>query len=933
MAKMKLKKTLYVGVGGTGAEAVLKAKCNFIDAYGEIPPMVGFLVIDTNTGTDNLNATARNGQIIKFEPDEIQIITVRDASSVYQMHKSEFAWLPEQNVQYLTGIRATGAGQVRSNGRFILRHNARILQGVISNAVNKINRPIPLSSRYSVDLDKGNVEYATMIYVVGSVAGGTGSGMLVDIMCLINKTMKNKGNAYEVYPWLVLPDIFRAISDGPSMANTYPNAFGAIKELDYLMHLKLSSRPIDFKYDTITEPPAVAAFMFNYVKRDGVAFPEMEQLTDVLGKSMFLPANNMGDEFTGPFDNVRANRFSDAFQIENKQAWGVSCGSAELIYDNQAVGHVLNHRLIIRICKSLMNGQSTGITEANNFVDDPNVLIRENEGKDNVIDALLEPNPQGSMYFDENTTDSDVQAFICQNTDQSILNIVLKNYNNKVANTKQQLQTYVIRLLNSKNGISDASGFLSNLLDIIALCSGEMENEKNTLTNEDFTPNWQSILSQIPNTGLSRMINGRVNQANAQLAQEEVNNYIVRQKELIRRDYAIQFYAAIVDDIKQWQQRINTLKNFLRSIVSTEAQYVNNIINNSQSKSKFAIFLHKDDVAHASLDNEFDYETAFVSDMQKKYPSLGIAQLLGQDQENVRRIIDEHTRNSQTIISAVNVSIEDKLKIMPKEKVDEYLQEVLALATPMWKWNTQGYTKQHYATDEYIIVGVPDRGNTVVSTHAAELVIGNNKPKFASTYRTDRIMIMRIEDLLPIYAVNNFLTYKGETEEKAKNPNSMCPFTDAQWHFRMEQEHFDVMPTQETDNTLKMWVMGFIFNLIQFDESTQQYYTTSTEHGDAMNMYRLDLGYPRNVAFETFKNLSIFREIDKEINAQTRMHGTPWFDQQVAAARVNGAYYNKNSQNGIAKVSVSEMNQMELPNFAPVKSLITDEINFIAKSE
>lgn len=930
---MKLKKTLYVGVGGTGAEAVLKAKCNFIDAYGEVPPMVGFLVIDTNTGTDNLNVTARNGEIVKFEPDEIQIITVRDASSVYQMHKSEFAWLPEQNVQYLTGIRATGAGQVRSNGRFILRHNARILEGVIANAVNKINRPIPINSKYSVDLDKGNVEYATMIYVVGSVAGGTGSGMLVDILCLINKTMKNKGSAYEVYPWLVLPDIFRAISEGPSMYNTYPNAFGAIKELDYLMHLKLSSKPIDFKYDIISEPPVVAAFLFNYVKRDGVAFPEMSQLTDVLGKSMFLPANNMSDEFTGPFDNVRANRFSDAFQIENKQAWGVSCGSAELIYDNQAVGHVLNHRLIIRLCKSLLNGQSTGITEANAFVDDPNVLIRENEGKDNVIDAFLSPEPQGSIYFDENTTVNDVSNFINQNTGQNILNLVLKNFNSKLQNTKQQLKSYIIRIVNAKSGVSDVNGFLSNLLDIITICNNEMQSEKDRLINEDNAPNWQSLISQIPNKGMSRLLNGSVNQANAEVAQDEVNNYISRKRDIIRRDYAIQFYQALNVEIQQWQQRVDALKNHLLAIVSNEAQYVNNLINSSKSKSKFAIFLHEDDVIRATLDSNFDYETAFVNYMQRQYQGLGVAQLFGQDQEKVRYTIDAHTRNSQTILSAVNVSIEDKLAQMPQDIVSDYLQEVLALATPMWKWNTQGYTKQHYATDEYIIVGVPDRSNSNVLNHAQELIIGNNKPKFASTYRTDRIMIMRIEDLLPIYAVNNFLTYKDEADNKAKNSNAMCPFTDAQWKFRMEQEHFEVVPTQETDNTLKMWVLGFVFDLIQFDEATQQYHTTSKEHGDAMNMYRLDLGYPRNVAFETFKNLAIFREVENEINASTRIHGTPWFEQQVAKARINGAYYNKNTTTGIAKVSVSEMNQMKLPNFAPVKSLITDEINFISKSE
>lgn len=38
---IKLKKTLYVGLGGTGVSALLKIKKCFVDSYGEIPPMIG----------------------------------------------------------------------------------------------------------------------------------------------------------------------------------------------------------------------------------------------------------------------------------------------------------------------------------------------------------------------------------------------------------------------------------------------------------------------------------------------------------------------------------------------------------------------------------------------------------------------------------------------------------------------------------------------------------------------------------------------------------------------------------------------------------------------------------------------------------------------------------------------------------------------------
>ena len=51
---IKLTKTLFVGLGGTGVKSILRTKQCFIDAYGEIPPMIAFLAIDTDKGIRNI---------------------------------------------------------------------------------------------------------------------------------------------------------------------------------------------------------------------------------------------------------------------------------------------------------------------------------------------------------------------------------------------------------------------------------------------------------------------------------------------------------------------------------------------------------------------------------------------------------------------------------------------------------------------------------------------------------------------------------------------------------------------------------------------------------------------------------------------------------------------------------------------------------------
>ena len=68
MDKIKLKKTLYIGLGGTGVATLLKVKKCFIDSYGEIPPMIGFLAIDTDTAASSKQDLSKTGGIIKLLP-------------------------------------------------------------------------------------------------------------------------------------------------------------------------------------------------------------------------------------------------------------------------------------------------------------------------------------------------------------------------------------------------------------------------------------------------------------------------------------------------------------------------------------------------------------------------------------------------------------------------------------------------------------------------------------------------------------------------------------------------------------------------------------------------------------------------------------------------------------------------------------------------
>lgn len=58
----KIRRTLFIGLGGTGMMALVKTKKMLYDNYGEIPPMVGFLGIDTDGGVYSKSEKAADGR-------------------------------------------------------------------------------------------------------------------------------------------------------------------------------------------------------------------------------------------------------------------------------------------------------------------------------------------------------------------------------------------------------------------------------------------------------------------------------------------------------------------------------------------------------------------------------------------------------------------------------------------------------------------------------------------------------------------------------------------------------------------------------------------------------------------------------------------------------------------------------------------------------
>ena len=91
----KIRRSLFIGLGGTGMTALLHTKKLFIETYGEVPPMVAFLGIDTDGGYyDKSLKSAIHGNITLQPSEQLPIKVETDPRDIYRIQRDHFSWIP-----------------------------------------------------------------------------------------------------------------------------------------------------------------------------------------------------------------------------------------------------------------------------------------------------------------------------------------------------------------------------------------------------------------------------------------------------------------------------------------------------------------------------------------------------------------------------------------------------------------------------------------------------------------------------------------------------------------------------------------------------------------------------------------------------------------------------------------------------------------------
>ena len=867
MEQHVIKRTLYVGLGGTGMAALLNTKKMFVDTYGEVPPMIGFLGLDTDNGAYSKSLVSKKspGGRVVLEANEQMPITVENAMDIYTYDKENLDWLPETNLKYLTSM-TLGAGQVRSNGRFAFTVNRDKVEKRVRAILDKISLAIHDESKKYRPSDGDDIEIA----VVFSVCGGTGCGTFVNTAYLL----KEIAPKCKISGYAVLPNVFKSMLKGAGAARIAPNAYGAIRDLDYLMSLTGTPDclPFDIQYldrvKSFKTRPFDAVFFIDNRNANGAVFSNLDKLTEMISLALVTSSGALASESASISDNVSKEISEGNFDVDDKVAWASGMGACEIKISHDVLEDIYSLKAAQYLVDQMSASSEDADAHARTWID--SVRIRENDGNDQLIDRLLpEYRATGVLDVDPECPQVMVDAYIAgQRVDQANVDAVGRVI---LEETKLSFEQYINYLLARDGGLKTAANFVTNVTSQVNAFLLEMKNEHQNFDRD------KTLHEAAYKTAIEDLVKymGRIFKSSAKTqtycadVADAVKVYVTDTKEFARRVAAITVFSQFKVYLTDWEDKIEELSNKFKSVYKTLTKAVGRIENRSteeQDSASFKIDLTSRCIKKLMLHKEQITVGGFVSSL-----SGGLMRLAEMTDEEVYNAIVSYTDQLGSTQEFSEFTIDDVFSEFTEDEFIDLINSAIRKSSPLFRYNYHGrrpVAKGVNGPNDIFFIGVPNKDNNRLRMDNSHNVPffesclkGDPNVQFASIGLPDRVIIFRQVGVVPAYTIEGLAEWESAYDEEA----CKC-YIDEQLNSRMEQIAFTMKPQRAADNReadqLELWVLSCIFNLIRNEKGQ---YQLKCSKGKMIDDRWYSLGSYRNMAFDEFKR--VYKDVKDELVA------------------------------------------------------------------
>jgi hypothetical protein len=311
--------TLVIGLGGSGTWTARRLKKLMQQRYGKDIPLIRFLFVDCDQG-----AFTSQPELADVQDAEKVALFIRKPEQIWQEvwqgigERAKWQdWLPEQlDVGILR--HAIGAGGIRPVGRFALFASLQEVWGRLDSALRDILAiDQQLRTTLGDQAERVTVHYSEpRIYIVGSLCGGTGSSIFLDIAVLVRHCLRQI--APDAQPSIVgvffLPSAFASEpalrSNIAFLSILQANGYAALKELEHFCDgTALQSQPFTFRYPligdvTVNAPVYDEAFVVEEGTPDGRILSRKKDVFEMVARSLLV---DIGSPFGSRLRAARAN--------------------------------------------------------------------------------------------------------------------------------------------------------------------------------------------------------------------------------------------------------------------------------------------------------------------------------------------------------------------------------------------------------------------------------------------------------------------------------------------------------------------------------------------------------------------------------------------------------------------------------------------------
>jgi hypothetical protein len=891
--------TVIIGLGGTGYGTLLKLKKRFLNAYGFVPPIISFLSIDTTENAEGAPAesAATDGKLDHNETFVLQVGNPAALVNGANAHIDEW-WPPQIPTQSIIA----GAGQVRARGRLALFARANEVYGRIRRAVDDV-RNIRNQKQMYADQFQVSTRAGVEVHIVGSVAGGTGSGTFLDI-AFMARDIVGSDEQSNFTGVLLLPGIFTRYS---GVALVKPNAYGALKEIEYLSTMK-GGFQIDYgvRRVDVTRPPFDLIYLIDNINEQGRVVSEQQDLYGLIADGMYVQiGSQIGADSANAVDNIKT-QIATAGLVKGRSPQYCSFGVASLVMPGFEPLMWEDARRLVN--DELLNGAVVDAEieeDVQRFID-ANRLREDNA--DQVIEALSQREGGGQLRFPMSlqqlkfdskalTEIKNLYTVHRSRAERQIAQAITKNFEGLRDTSVAAINSWWEAAVNRNNGFTRAERFFEKLQAKLEwyrnMMDGEAKDERAKLKALIFKPAEDQIGEAV---GAFIKREGRI-----KTACEVYGGLVDRETELTvkiaRLEKAAELYSVLhahTQSILQACYRIRENLNAARK--QFEQQYLD--ATNPRGASR----LFEQTV---SFDPGQQRPPVTGDDFVKWYAdhhngSLSQWSTLRADEvyADVRQFVQKCYE------PLTSLTMDDILGRLSPEAVSQELKRVDNLAVPLWRYDAGKIPVVNQAViNEFYHYGVADADTTMLkeSKYEAGVPKGSARPSMVSTHDAHRVLLFKVKTGIPLFALAEI----DDMERAYLDPNKVISnHVDKRW-----QELPNLIPRSGDGEALRWFALAQApepFAIIKRDGA---WYSMKSKSGRRVDNSLVRLGQGRVPAYAAFeKNRELVQEAEEAIDAVVTREGA------VRVASILKEYTTSLSKQmtGVADASVKDQVEHEV---------------------